>query len=156
MESEVFGHEAGAFTDARQRKQGLIELGAGGTVLLDEISLLPVELPRVSHNREKSRRESQQRIPNENHAAMSESEPKIIAYLNPMCPWTHGVLAFLKSNELRFEFRDIMRDPAQYEEMVKKSGQYSSPCVEIDGHMLADVGGDEVEDWMRQQGYVSG
>ncbi len=44
MESEVFGHEAGAFTDARQRKQGLIELGAGGTILLDEISLLPVEL----------------------------------------------------------------------------------------------------------------
>ena len=44
MESEVFGHEAGAFTDARQRKQGLIELGAGGTVLLDEISPLPVEL----------------------------------------------------------------------------------------------------------------
>ena len=44
MESEVFGHEAGAFTDARQRKQGLIELGSGGTVLLDEISLLPVEL----------------------------------------------------------------------------------------------------------------
>ncbi|MBU10229.1 MAG: hypothetical protein CME13_19925 [Gemmatimonadetes bacterium] len=40
MESEVFGHEAGAFTYARQRKQGLIELGAGGTVLLDEISLL--------------------------------------------------------------------------------------------------------------------
>jgi len=87
---------------------------------------------------------------------MSESEPKIIAYLNPMCPWTHGVLAFLKSKEFRFEFRDIMRDPTQYEEMVKKSGQYSSPCVEIDGHMLADVGGDEVEDWMRQQGYVSG
>lgn len=44
MESEVFGHEAGAFTDARQAKPGLIELGAGGTVLLDEISLLPVEL----------------------------------------------------------------------------------------------------------------
>lgn len=44
MESEVFGHEPGAFTDARQRKQGLIELGAGGTILLDEISVLPVKL----------------------------------------------------------------------------------------------------------------
>jgi monothiol glutaredoxin len=38
--------------------------------------------------------------------------------------------------------------------MVQKSKQYSSPCVEINGHMLADVGGDEVETWMRQQGLL--
>lgn len=40
VENELFGHAAGAFTDARSRGQGLVELAAGGTLFLDEIDAL--------------------------------------------------------------------------------------------------------------------
>jgi DNA-binding NtrC family response regulator len=44
MESELFGHEQGSFTGAHQRRIGLFESAAGGTILLDEIGELPLEL----------------------------------------------------------------------------------------------------------------
>jgi DNA-binding NtrC family response regulator len=44
LDSELFGHERGAFTDAKERKQGLFELADGGTIFLDEIGELAPEL----------------------------------------------------------------------------------------------------------------
>ncbi len=76
------------------------------------------------------------------------SKPKIIAYLKPSCGWSQGVRAVLRKYDLPFEDRDIINDPLQRQEMIEKTGQMLSPCVEINGHMLPDISGEEVEAWM--------
>lgn len=72
----------------------------------------------------------------------------IKAYLKPSCGWSNGVRAIMRKHGLAFEDIDIINNRDNYAEMVAKSGQPLSPCVEIDGVMLADVSGEEVENYL--------
>jgi len=72
----------------------------------------------------------------------------IKAYLKPQCGWSNGVRAIMRKYGLEFQDIDIINNRAQYVEMVQKSGQPLSPCVEVDGVMLADVSGEEVENYL--------
>jgi monothiol glutaredoxin len=82
-------------------------------------------------------------------------KPKIIAYLKPTCGWSQGVRAILTKYDLPYEDRDIINNPAQRQEMIEKSGQMLSPCVEVNGHMLPDISGDEVEAYLLAKGLVA-
>src|SRR5690349_7821591 len=76
------------------------------------------------------------------------NKPKIVAYLKPTCGWSQGVRAIMRKYDLSFEDRDIINVAMQRQEMIAKSGQMLSPCVEVDGRMLADVSGEEVEAYL--------
>ena len=75
-------------------------------------------------------------------------KPNITCYLKPMCGWSEGVRAVLRKHGLEWEEKDVVNNPEHRAEMVERSGQMLQPCVEINGNMLADVSGDEVESWM--------
>ena len=73
---------------------------------------------------------------------------QITAYLKTYCGWSAGVRAVLAKYNLPYTEKDIIQNPAFRWEMETKSGQPLSPCVEIDGKMLADVSGEEVEKYL--------
>ena len=85
---------------------------------------------------------------------LTMNKPKIVAYLKPSCGWSQGVRAIMRKYDLPFEDRDIINDPMQRQEMIERSGQMLSPCVEVNGHMLADISGEEVEAYLLSNGLV--
>lgn len=75
-------------------------------------------------------------------------KPTIIAWLKPTCGWSNGVRAVLRKYDLPFDDRDIINNPDLRQEMIEKSGQMLSPCVEVNGVMLADISGEELEAYL--------
>jgi glutaredoxin len=81
-------------------------------------------------------------------------KPNIVAYLKTTCGWSNGVRAVLKKYNLSYKEKDIIQNPAFRWEMEQKSGQPLSPCIEIDGVMIPDVSGEEVEEYLVSNGFV--
>ena len=93
------------------------------------------------------------KMPN-NKLNMNE-KMKIITYMKPSRGWSNGVRSVMRKYDLPFEDRDIINDPTQRQEMMQKTNQTLQPCVEVDGHMLVDVSGEEVEAYLLANGIVS-
>jgi len=77
----------------------------------------------------------------------------IVAYLKPVCGWSGGVREVFQKYNLEYEEK-LINEGAIYAEMVSKSGQPLSPCVEINDKMLADVSGEEVEEYLLKENLV--
>ena len=81
-------------------------------------------------------------------------KPEITAYLKTHCGWSRGVRAVFEKHELPYTEKDIIQNPDYRFEMEQLSGQPLSPCVIINGKMLADISGEEVEAYMLANGLV--
>lgn len=73
---------------------------------------------------------------------------EITAYLKTFCGWSEGVRAVFRKYNLEFTEKDIIKNPAFRWEMEQKSGQSLSPCVVVNGKMLPDISGEEVEAYL--------
>jgi monothiol glutaredoxin len=82
------------------------------------------------------------------------NKPEITAYLKTHCGWSRGVRAVFEKYELHYTEKDIIQNPNYRFEMEQLSGQPLSPCVVINGTMLADISGEEVEAYMLQNSIV--
>ena len=85
---------------------------------------------------------------------MSPPAPVITAYVKTFCGWSEGIRAIMRKYDLAFEEKDIIKNPAFRWEMEQKSGQPLSPCVVVNGEMLADISGEEVERYLLAKGLV--
>ncbi len=85
---------------------------------------------------------------------MSQPAPAITAYVKTFCGWSEGIRAIMRKYDLPFEEKDIIKNPAFRWEMEQKSGQPLSPCVVVNGVMLADISGEEVERYLLAEGLV--
>src|SRR6476660_3396616 len=81
-------------------------------------------------------------------------KPQIVAYLKTHCGWSAGVRAVLAKYGLPYEEKDIIKNPAFRWEMEQKSGQPLSPCVEVNGVMVADISGEELEAYLTREGLI--
>jgi monothiol glutaredoxin len=89
-----------------------------------------------------------------NHTNIME-KPQVTAWLKTQCGWSNGVRAVLSKYAIAYTEKDIIKNPAFRWEMEQRSGQPLSPCVEINGIMLPDISGEEVERYMLETGLVS-
>lgn len=75
--------------------------------------------------------------------------------MKPSCGWSNGVRAVLAKYELDYEDKDIINVSENFFEMVSKTGQRLQPSMAINGEILADVSGEEVEAYLLEKGLVT-
>ncbi|MEW6045612.1 MAG: glutaredoxin family protein [Bacillota bacterium] len=66
----------------------------------------------------------------------SASQPRVIVYSTPTCPWCNATKRYLRERQIRFYDVDVSRDPKAAQEMVRKSGQQGVPVIDINGRIV--------------------
>lgn len=68
-------------------------------------------------------------------------------FVKPGCPWCDEAIEWLDRRGVAYQLLDVIRNADARAEMHELTGQTRAPSIEVDGHILADFGADELEAW---------
>jgi len=71
-------------------------------------------------------------------------------YTTPTCPWCNATKDFLNKNNIKFKEIDVSRDRKSAEEMIKKSGQYSVPVLDINSEIIVGFDKERIEQLVKK------
>ncbi|MFZ9855629.1 MAG: glutaredoxin family protein [Limisphaerales bacterium] len=84
------------------------------------------------------------------------SPKSIRLFVKSGCPWCDEAMEWLDQRGIRYELLDVLRNAAARQEMLDLTGQTKAPSIDVDGHILADFGADELDVWWTRQGFTKG
>ena len=84
------------------------------------------------------------------------SPKSIRLFVKSGCPWCDEAMEWLDQRGIRYELLDVLRNGAARQEMLDLTGQTKAPSIDVDGHILADFGADELDVWWTRQGFTKG
>lgn len=84
------------------------------------------------------------------------SPKSIRLFVKSGCPWCDEAMEWLDQHGIRYELLDVLRNAAARQEMLDLTGQTKAPSIDVDGHILADFGADELDVWWTRQGFAKG
>ena len=82
-------------------------------------------------------------------------KPRLVRlFIKPYCGWCRQAMAWLDRQGIAYETLDVVSDATAYSEMLRLSNQTLAPVIEVEGHVLADFGADELQRWWHQRGFA--
>lgn len=76
-------------------------------------------------------------------------------FIKPGCPWCEEAIDWLDAHNIQYQTLDVISNAAARREMHDLTGQTKAPCIDVNGHVLADFGADELEVWWKKMGFAA-
>jgi len=76
-------------------------------------------------------------------------------FIKPGCPWCDEAMEWLDAHGIRYTRLNVNADADARAEMLELTGQTRAPSIEVDDHVLADFGADELEAWWKKMKFAS-
>jgi glutaredoxin 3 len=71
-------------------------------------------------------------------------------FVKSYCGWCHRAERWLKDHGVHHETIDVIGDEAAFDEMIRLSGQDLAPVIDVDGHILADFGPEQLAEFWKE------